>query len=45
MGEIRGVKLDPHQKTALAKLEDGNILWGGVGSGKCSRGTGLLHAD
>ena len=34
MGEIRGVKLDPHQKTALAKLEDGNILWGGVGSGK-----------
>jgi len=28
------VKFDPHQKTALAKLKDGCILWGGVGSGK-----------
>ena len=35
MGEIRtAVKMDPHQKKALAKLQDGNILWGGVGSGK-----------
>jgi hypothetical protein len=35
MGEIRNaVKLDPHQKAALSKLQDGNILWGGVGSGK-----------
>ena len=35
MGEIRtAVKLADHQKKALAKLEDGNILWGGVGSGK-----------
>jgi hypothetical protein len=35
MAEIRtAVKMDPHQKTALAKLKDGNILWGGVGSGK-----------
>ena len=32
----RIVKLDlrPHQKSALLKLADGNILWGGVGSGK-----------
>jgi hypothetical protein len=28
------VLLAPHQKAALSKLEDGNILWGGVGSGK-----------
>jgi hypothetical protein len=35
MAEIRAtVALAPHQKTALAKLRDGNILWGGVGSGK-----------
>jgi hypothetical protein len=35
MAEIRtAVKMDPHQKKALAKLQDGNILWGGVGSGK-----------
>ena len=31
---IPAVKMDPHQKAALSKLEDGNILWGGVGSGK-----------
>ena len=35
MAEIRtAVTLAPHQKTALGKLQDGNILWGGVGSGK-----------
>jgi hypothetical protein len=35
MGEIRtGVKLAEHQQIALGKLKDGNILWGGVGSGK-----------
>lgn len=28
------VLLAPHQKTALSKLQDGNILWAGVGSGK-----------
>src|SRR3954463_13519565 len=37
MAEIRirtAVTLAPHQKQALAKLQDGYILWGGVGSGK-----------
>ncbi len=35
VGEIRtAVELAPHQKTALAKMHDGCILWGGVGSGK-----------
>lgn len=33
MKEIR-VPLAPHQKEALGKLKDGNILWGGVGTGK-----------
>lgn len=35
MGEIRtGVELAPHQMDALRKIKDGNILWGGVGTGK-----------
>ena len=29
-----GIELRPHQKEALAKLDNGKILWGGVGSGK-----------
>lgn len=28
------VAMRPHQKDALTKLRNGNILWGGVGSGK-----------
>ena len=28
------MELQPHQKTALTHLRNGNILWGGVGSGK-----------
>jgi len=35
MADIRtAVKLADHQKLALGKLQDGCILWGGVGSGK-----------
>ena len=35
MAKIRtAVTLASHQKKALAQLSDGNILWGGVGSGK-----------
>jgi len=35
MAEIRtAVELADHQKKALGQLQDGNILWGGVGSGK-----------
>ena len=28
------MELMPHQKEAIAQLENGNILWGGVGTGK-----------
>jgi len=28
------LELEPHQQTALTRLKDGKILWGGVGSGK-----------
>jgi hypothetical protein len=35
MGEItNSVPLAPHQKEALAKMHDGCIVWGGVGTGK-----------
>jgi hypothetical protein len=34
MDKLHNVKLDPHQRTALSKMKDGCILWGGVGSGK-----------
>lgn len=35
MGEIRtAVTLAPHQKKALGEMEDGKILWAGVGAGK-----------
>lgn len=35
MAQIRtAVTLAPHQQAALSKLQDGNILWAGVGSGK-----------
>jgi hypothetical protein len=38
------VPMDDHQKTALGKLQDGNILWGGVGTGK-SRVLTEQHED
>lgn len=38
-----GVKLFDHQKDALARLHNGSILWGGVGSGKSITGIAYYY--
>lgn len=39
------VKLEPHQRSALNRLHNGSILWGGVGSGKTRVGISYYLKD